>query len=60
MALISLAIIEFNGSGAAKSDRELHTGAALRARGRAGRLGHVDVLREIGHWLQHTNTFVLA
>ncbi|TKW18539.1 hypothetical protein SEVIR_5G437600v4 [Setaria viridis] len=49
-ALYSLAVIQFNGSGGAKSDRDLRAGAALCAR--ASALGHVDALRELGHCLQ--------
>ncbi|NP_001347143.1 F-box protein [Zea mays] len=49
-ALYSLAVIQFNGSGGAKSDRDLRAGAALCAR--AASLGHVDALRELGHCLQ--------
>ncbi|KAL6839958.1 hypothetical protein ACP4OV_029768 [Aristida adscensionis] len=49
-ALYSLAVIHFNGSGGAKSDRDLRAGAALCAR--AAALGHVDALREFGHCLQ--------
>ncbi|KAM0822938.1 hypothetical protein ACQ4PT_071200 [Festuca glaucescens] len=49
-ALYSLAVIQFNGSGGAKSDRDLRAGAALCARSAA--LGHVDALRELGHCLQ--------
>ncbi|XP_020188481.1 F-box protein At1g67340 [Aegilops tauschii subsp. strangulata] len=49
-ALYSLAVIQFNGSGGAKTDRDLRAGAALCARSAA--LGHVDALRELGHCLQ--------
>jgi hypothetical protein len=42
--LYSQAIIEFNGSGGSKDDRN------LRARGAS--LGHVDTLRELGHRLR--------
>ncbi|KAG2602985.1 F-box protein At1g67340-like [Panicum virgatum] len=49
-ALYSLAVIQFNGSGGAKSDRDLRAGAALCAR--AAALGHVNALRELGHCLQ--------
>ncbi|KAF6983159.1 hypothetical protein CFC21_001425 [Triticum aestivum] len=49
-ALYSLAVIQFNGSGGARSDRDLRAGAALCARSAA--LGHVDALRELGHCLQ--------
>ncbi|KAM3386620.1 hypothetical protein ACQJBY_009900 [Aegilops geniculata] len=49
-ALYSLAVIQFNGSGGIKDDRDLRAGAALCAR--AASLGHVDALRELGHCLQ--------
>ncbi|KAH7670298.1 HIT/MYND zinc finger-like protein [Dioscorea alata] len=49
-ALYSLAIIQFNGSGGSKSDKDLRAGAALCAR--AALLGHVDALGELGHCLQ--------
>ncbi|XP_040988151.1 F-box protein At5g50450-like [Juglans microcarpa x Juglans regia] len=49
-ALYSLAVIQFNGSGGSKSDKNLQAGVALCAR--AGFLGHVDALRELGHCLQ--------
>uniref|UniRef100_A0A7N0VHP8 MYND-type domain-containing protein n=1 Tax=Kalanchoe fedtschenkoi TaxID=63787 RepID=A0A7N0VHP8_KALFE len=49
-ALYSLAVIQFNGSGGSKSDKDLRAGVALCAR--AAFLGHVDALREFGHCLQ--------
>lgn len=49
-ALYSLAVIQFNGSGGAKTDKDLRAGVALCAR--ASFLGHVDALRELGHCLQ--------
>lgn len=49
-ALYSLAVIQFNGSGGGKDDRDLRAGAALCAR--AAARGHVDALRELGHCLQ--------
>lgn len=49
-ALYSLAVIQFNGSGGSKSDKNLQAGVALCAR--AAFLGHVDALRELGHCLQ--------
>ncbi|CAL0306355.1 unnamed protein product [Lupinus luteus] len=49
-ALYSLAIIQFNGSGGTKNDKDLRAGVALSAR--AAFLGHVDALRELGHCLQ--------
>ncbi|KAL9678737.1 hypothetical protein QQ045_016587 [Rhodiola kirilowii] len=49
-ALYSLAVIQFNGSGGSKSDKDLRAGVALCAR--AAFLGHIDALREFGHCLQ--------
>uniref|UniRef100_A0A7N0V1M6 MYND-type domain-containing protein n=1 Tax=Kalanchoe fedtschenkoi TaxID=63787 RepID=A0A7N0V1M6_KALFE len=49
-SLYSLAVIQFNGSGGSKSDKDLRAGAALCAR--ASFLGHIDALRELGHCLQ--------
>ncbi|XVE54491.1 hypothetical protein DITRI_Ditri03aG0086000 [Diplodiscus trichospermus] len=49
-ALYSLAVIQFNGSGGSKNDKDLRAGVALCAR--AAFLGHVDSLRELGHCLQ--------
>ncbi|GAB2213414.1 hypothetical protein Drorol1_Dr00021454 [Drosera rotundifolia] len=49
-ALYSLAVIQFNGSGGSKTDKDLHAGVALCAR--AAYLGHVDALRELGYCLQ--------
>lgn len=49
-ALYSLAIIQFNGSGGGKKDKDLKAGVALCAR--AAFLGHIDALRELGHCLQ--------
>ncbi|KAI3737421.1 hypothetical protein L2E82_27423 [Cichorium intybus] len=49
-ALYSLALIQFNGSGGTKSDKDLRAAVALCAR--AAYLGHVDALRELGHCLQ--------
>ncbi|KAJ3675027.1 hypothetical protein LUZ61_012273 [Rhynchospora tenuis] len=49
-ALYSLAIIQFNGSGGSKADKDLRAGVTLCAR--AAYLGHVDALRELGHCLQ--------
>ncbi|KAJ4835225.1 hypothetical protein Tsubulata_021050 [Turnera subulata] len=49
-ALYSLSVIQFNGSGGSKSDKDLRAGVALCAR--AAVLGHVDALRELGHCLQ--------
>ncbi|KAG9149570.1 hypothetical protein Leryth_021507 [Lithospermum erythrorhizon] len=49
-ALYSLAVIQFNGSGGLKTDKDLRAGVALCAR--AAFLGHIDALRELGHCLQ--------
>ncbi|CAN0929238.1 F-box protein At1g67340 [Linum grandiflorum] len=49
-SLYSLAVIQFNGSGGTKSDKDLRAGVALCAR--AAFLGHIDALRELGHCLQ--------
>ncbi|XP_072981670.1 F-box protein At1g67340-like [Typha angustifolia] len=49
-ALYSLAVIQFNGSGGSKDDKDLRAGAALCVR--AAAVGHVDALRELGHCLQ--------
>ncbi|KAH6798122.1 HCP-like superfamily protein with MYND-type zinc finger [Perilla frutescens var. hirtella] len=49
-ALYSLAVVQFNGSGGSKSDKDLRAGVALCAR--AAFLGHIDALRELGHCLQ--------
>nr|XP_043616642.1 F-box protein At5g50450 [Erigeron canadensis] len=51
LAFYSLALIQFNGSGALKNDdKDLRAGVALCAR--SAYLGHVDALRELGHCLQ--------
>ncbi|KAH7372641.1 hypothetical protein KP509_17G014500 [Ceratopteris richardii] len=49
-ALHSLAIIQFNGSGATRKDKNLKNGASLCAK--AAALAHVDAMREFGHCLQ--------
>ncbi|KAK8933877.1 F-box protein [Platanthera zijinensis] len=49
-ALYSLAVIQFNGSGGSKNEKDLRAGVALCAR--AANFGHVDALRELGHCLQ--------
>ncbi|KAM3358532.1 F-box protein isoform X1 [Capsicum galapagoense] len=49
-SLYSLAVIQFNGSGGSKIDKDLRAGVALCAR--AAFLGHIDALRELGHCLQ--------
>ncbi|RRT32939.1 hypothetical protein B296_00040419 [Ensete ventricosum] len=49
-ALYSLAVIQFNGSGGSKNDKDPRAGVALCAR--AAFHGHVDALRELGHCLQ--------
>lgn len=48
-ALYSLSVIQFNGSGSSKDEKDLRAGVALC--GRAASLGHVDALREFGHCL---------
>lgn len=49
-ALYSLSVVQFNGSGGSKNDKDLRAGVALCAR--AAFLGHIDALRELGHCLQ--------
>ncbi|MFS7971525.1 putative Zinc finger, MYND-type, tetratricopeptide-like helical domain superfamily [Helianthus anomalus] len=49
-ALYSLALLQFNGSGGLKNDKDLGAGVALCAR--AACLGHPDSLRELAHCLQ--------
>ncbi|XP_062029828.1 F-box protein At1g67340-like [Rosa rugosa] len=49
-ALYSLAVIQFNGSGGSKKEKDLRAGVSLCAR--AAGLGHIDALRELGHCLQ--------
>nr|XP_043625328.1 F-box protein At1g67340-like [Erigeron canadensis] len=49
-ALYSLAVIQFNGSGGLKNNKDLRAGVALCAR--AASLGYIDALRELGHCLQ--------
>ncbi|KAE8720178.1 F-box protein [Hibiscus syriacus] len=49
-SLYSLAVIQFNGSGGSKKDKDIRAGVALCER--AAFLGHVDALRELGHCLQ--------
>ncbi|CAI9775295.1 unnamed protein product [Fraxinus pennsylvanica] len=49
-AIYSLAVIQFNGSGGSKNDKDLRAGVALCAR--AAFLGHINALRELGHCLQ--------
>lgn len=49
-ALYSLALIQFNGSGGLKNDKDLRAGFALCAR--SAFLGHVSAIRELGHCLQ--------
>lgn len=49
-ALHSLGVIQFNGSGGSRADKNLKAGVHLCARGAA--LGHVDAMRELGHCLQ--------
>lgn len=49
-ALHSLGIIQFNGSGGTKREKDLKAGVALCAR--AASSGHVDAMRDLGHCLQ--------
>ncbi|KAJ7299586.1 hypothetical protein O6H91_05G060300 [Diphasiastrum complanatum] len=49
-ALHSLAVIQFNGSGGSRRDKNLKAGVSLCLR--AASLGHVDAMRELGHCLQ--------
>lgn len=49
-ALLSLAIIQFNGSGCGRKDKNASAGAALCAR--AALAGSVNAMRELGHCLQ--------
>lgn len=49
-ALHSLAVIQFNGSGGGRADKNLKAGVRLCAR--AAALNHVDAIRELGHCLQ--------
>eukprot|EP01018_Ginkgo_biloba_P000824 Gb_13419 [translate_table: standard] len=50
VALYSLAVIHFNGSGGLRKDKNLKKGVILSAKSAA--LGHVDAIREVGHCLQ--------
>lgn len=50
VALYSLAVIQFNGSGDPKRDKNLKAGVFLCAK--AAALGHIDAIRELGHCLQ--------
>lgn len=49
-ALYALAVVQFNGSGGGKADKDARAGVALCAR--AAWLGHTPALRELGHCLQ--------
>ncbi|XP_040384929.1 F-box protein At1g67340-like [Oryza brachyantha] len=49
-ALYALAVMQFNGSGGGKGDKDPRAGVALCAR--AAWLGHTPALRELGHCLQ--------
>ncbi|KAK1422389.1 hypothetical protein QVD17_25478 [Tagetes erecta] len=49
-SLYSLALIQFNGSGGLRNDKDLRAGFALC--GKAASLGHIDALRELGHCFQ--------
>lgn len=50
VALYSLAVIHFNGSGNSKKVKDLKAGVFLCAK--AAALGHIDAIRELGHCLQ--------
>ena len=50
VALYSLAVIHFNGSGNSKKVKDLKAGVFLCAKVAA--LGHIDAIRELGHCLQ--------
>ncbi|XP_062196947.1 F-box protein At1g67340-like [Phragmites australis] len=49
-ALYALAVVQFNGSGGDKADKDPRAGVTLCAR--AAWLGHAPALRELGHCLQ--------
>lgn len=49
-ALHCLAVIQFNGSGGERKDKNLKAGVGLCAK--AAALSHVDAMRELGHCLQ--------
>ncbi|KAJ7517988.1 hypothetical protein O6H91_21G048900 [Diphasiastrum complanatum] len=49
-ALHSLAVIQFNGSGGTRKNKDLKAGVALCARAAAS--GHIDAMRELGHCMQ--------
>lgn len=49
-ALLSLAVIQFNGSGGTRKDKDLRSGFTLCAR--SASQGYVDAVRELGHCLQ--------
>eukprot|EP01018_Ginkgo_biloba_P026672 Gb_12109 [translate_table: standard] len=49
VALHSLAVIQFNGSGSSKKDKDLEEGALCA---RATSLGQIDTMRDLGHFLQ--------
>ncbi|EOA13700.1 hypothetical protein CARUB_v10026771mg [Capsella rubella] len=49
-ALYALGVIQFNGSGGSKSDKNLRAGVALCSR--SASIGYIDALRELGHCLQ--------
>ncbi|KAG5009585.1 hypothetical protein JHK87_018100 [Glycine soja] len=49
-ALYSLTVIQFNGSGDMKNDKDLRAGVMLCPH--VAFLGHIDALQELGHCLQ--------
>lgn len=49
LALYSLAVIQFNGSGGSCNDKDLTAGVVLCVR--AASLGHIEAIRELGHCL---------
>lgn len=49
-AMYALAVVQFNGSGGGKADRDPRAGVVLCAH--AAWLGHLPALRELGHCLQ--------
>ncbi|KAL5203917.1 hypothetical protein ABZP36_008788 [Zizania latifolia] len=49
-AMYALAVLQFNGSGGGKEDKDPRAGVALCVR--AAWLGHAEALRELGHCLQ--------
>ena len=56
-SLHSLAIIQINGSGGTRKDKNLKNGASLCAK--AAALAHVDAMRELGHCLPEGRRLLL-